>query len=501
MTMQLSAVTTPTFGSSVEGANILYEPVSGRLVLFTPTSAWYATDPDGPWTQGTGFGANWQFLFNAVTAGGIIVALGDHDTTASPNELGVAVSTDGGATWTPVLVNTTYTGSPYLAYDEGNSLFLIYQNDSPSDVLAKESAGGITWSAGANITAPVGWDVSGTRAVAGNGTSGTVVMTASTGAADGMLYSTDGGYTFLEGVISGNYDESYLSLLNFTVAPMWCGDRWVVAFYDGIGFGFLTSLDGQAWSTVRPAAMSGVTTYSGTFAWNDTEGWLCYSDQTDGTWLSSDFTTFVSVTLGDGYGMAWLGNEIVQAVVQASPPDTAPIRYATATNDTIISGLTHLEGKEVSVVNNGVVLASPNNAEYAPVIVTGGTITLAGPLTGTVTVGLPYTTDIQTLDIDSVGTTIKDRGVQVGGVICWVEDTGKFYAGPIVPTGDTLTGLEAFVPTNDQGYATTSNVTGVAEVTLQATYNNTGRVLIRQVDPTPLTILSIAPTGFLNGGR
>jgi hypothetical protein len=36
---------------------------------------------------------------------------------------------------------------------------------------------------------------------------------------------------------------------------------------------------------------------------------------------------------------------------------------------------------------------------------------------------------------------------------------------------------------------------------LQSTYNNTGRVLIRQVDPVPLTILSIAPTGFLNGGR
>ena len=91
--------------------------------------------------------------------------------------------------------------------------------------------------------------------------------------------------------------------------------------------------------------------------------------------------------------------------------------------------------------------------------------------------------------------------MQVGGVICWVEDTGRFYSGPTAPTGDTLTGLEAFVPTNDQGYTTTDPVTGVATVTLQATYNNTGRVLIRQVDPVPMTILSIAPTGFLNGGR
>ena len=91
--------------------------------------------------------------------------------------------------------------------------------------------------------------------------------------------------------------------------------------------------------------------------------------------------------------------------------------------------------------------------------------------------------------------------MQVGGVIAWIEETGSFYAGPVVPTGDTLTGLERYTPQNDQGYDVAGPVTGVAEVTLQSTYNNSGRVLIRQVDPVPLTILSIAPTGFLNGGR
>jgi hypothetical protein len=116
-------------------------------------------------------------------------------------------------------------------------------------------------------------------------------------------------------------------------------------------------------------------------------------------------------------------------------------------------------------------------------------------------VGLPYTTDIQTLDIDAVGTTIKDKGIQVGSLLTWVEETGTFYAGPKVPSGDTLTGLEAFTPKDDEGYPSPAGTvfTGVAGVILNATWNNTGRVLIRQVDPIPLTVLAIMPQGLIAG--
>jgi len=173
-----------------------------------------------------------------------------------------------------------------------------------------------------------------------------------------------------------------------------------------------------------------------------------------------------------------------------------------------LTGLTPLNGYNVSVVINrllvsdGTVLASPNNPAYPTCTVSGGQVTVPGAEMGvTFAVGIPITTDIQTLDIDAVGTTVKERGMQVGGVISWIEETGSFFAGPVVPAGNTITSLEQYTPTNDQGYPVVGTVTGVAEVTLQSTYNNTGRVLIRQVDPLPLTILSIAPTGFLNGGR
>jgi hypothetical protein len=173
-----------------------------------------------------------------------------------------------------------------------------------------------------------------------------------------------------------------------------------------------------------------------------------------------------------------------------------------------LTGLTPLNGSNVSVVmdrlfnSDGTILASPNNPAYTTRTVSGGQVTVPGAEVGTTyLVGLPITTDIQTLDIDAVNTTVKERGMNIGGVIAWIEETGSFYAGPIVPTGNTLTGLERYTPQNSEGYDVTGPVTGVAEVTLQSTYNNSGRVLIRQVDPVPLTILSIAPTGFLNGGR
>jgi hypothetical protein len=168
----------------------------------------------------------------------------------------------------------------------------------------------------------------------------------------------------------------------------------------------------------------------------------------------------------------------------------------------------HLIGESLSATRDGVVFASPNNPAYAaltPTTLTAGGVTARYiPLTQKYTevvIGLPYTTDIQTLDIDAVGNTIKDKGIQVGSVLTWVEETGTFYAGPKVPSGDVLTGLEAFTPKDDEGYPSPAGTvfTGVAGVILNATWNNTGRVLIRQVDPSPLTVLAIMPQGHIAG--
>ena len=155
---------------------------------------------------------------------------------------------------------------------------------------------------------------------------------------------------------------------------------------------------------------------------------------------------------------------------------------------------------EVSVVNDGVVLASPNNAEYAPVIVTGGTVTLPGPLTGTVTVGLPYTTDIQTLDIDGAGTSRKDAGINIKRVGLWMEDTVPPFAGKDVPSTDAPTGMQRMPQQDEDGNTVTTDISGYREVNIDGAISRGGRILLRQVDPVPLTVLAIIPQGDFGRG-
>jgi hypothetical protein len=120
--------------------------------------------------------------------------------------------------------------------------------------------------------------------------------------------------------------------------------------------------------------------------------------------------------------------------------------------------------------------------------------------TGVVRVGLPYVVDVQTLDVDAVSSTIKDRGIFVGGVKVWVEDTAAFWAGPKQPTSNTaITTLERQVPRDDEGYEVTELAAGVVSGVLLASWNQTGRVFIRQVDPVPMTILAISPQGHFGG--
>lgn len=173
--------------------------------------------------------------------------------------------------------------------------------------------------------------------------------------------------------------------------------------------------------------------------------------------------------------------------------------------------LTHLRGKALSVVLDGVTVASPNNA--------GATTTytatnLANPTNYTdsfginpsayfdeIVVGLPYTTDIQTLDIDAAGQTIKQQGLNVGELLAWVQDTERFWAGPKPPTTTGITELEQVTTRDDEGYPLDpgERLTGVVKQVLKASWNNTGRVFLRNVDPTPMTVLAIIPTGYWGG--
>jgi hypothetical protein len=182
--------------------------------------------------------------------------------------------------------------------------------------------------------------------------------------------------------------------------------------------------------------------------------------------------------------------------VPAAFRETPTLQWARAVDS--VTGLDHLEGKSVSVFADGYVVASPNNtvAEYPELVVTGGAITLDRPY-AVIHVGLPYIGDLETLDIDTPGPrTVKDKKNLVSRVLLMVKESRGIFAGPgWGPTADDpLANMqEARTRDDNAGYGPIELLTDTLEVPIETDWNSNGRLLVRQVDPLPLTVLSIAP--------
>jgi hypothetical protein len=164
--------------------------------------------------------------------------------------------------------------------------------------------------------------------------------------------------------------------------------------------------------------------------------------------------------------------------------------------------LDHLEGEAVSVFADGFVEASPYNPTYGdPLIVTDGAITLS-QCYGYIHVGLPYFSDIETLDIDTVQSeTMVDKYKQIGKVSLHLEKTRGVWVGPKPPTDDDTDALENLTEARLrelEGYDDpTELMTGVVTIALLPEWNSNGRIFIRQVDPLPISVLAIAPSGLI----
>jgi len=163
--------------------------------------------------------------------------------------------------------------------------------------------------------------------------------------------------------------------------------------------------------------------------------------------------------------------------------------------------LSHLEGKKVSVLGDGFVEASPNNPTYGtPLTVANGVVTLS-KCYGLIHVGLPYISDIETLDIDTAqGETMVDKNKYVSKVTMFVEKSRGLWVGPKPPTDDSVDPLENLTEPkirDDESYDDpTALKSGVVSVAIRPEWNSSGRIFIRQVDPLPASILAVAPAGL-----
>jgi len=159
----------------------------------------------------------------------------------------------------------------------------------------------------------------------------------------------------------------------------------------------------------------------------------------------SDYVQFTE-TVSEGY--------VVQSVVAGSAT---------------ITGLEHLEGKSVSVMQQGIVISTE--------IVSNGSIT--APVTSLTNpmVGMTYTSIVKPmkLDLQGMGLTVTKKINR--GVFNVFETIGGEVGGSTSTMQDIPTGTAALF-------------TGYKEIPLKDGYSRSGDILAQQTQPLPMTILS-----------
>lgn len=241
------------------------------------------------------------------------------------------------------------------------------------------------------------------------------------------------------------------------------------------------------------------------------------------TWADGD-----TVKIGVLGGLVWRADHVGMEVhvrgsvlvrVRITSVDTIPmipVAYGTADKDVpasmrnvqladwglatnTISNLSHLEGKDVSALGDGFVLASPNNPNYSKLTVLNGAVTFEHYFT-VIHVGLPYTSDFETLDVDSAqGVSIADEAMLLRFLTIFLESTRGLWVGPKPPAADAehqLVGLKPLRLREQKTYDDVPElVTGPVTKGLMKQWNSNGRVFVRQVDPIPATILALSREG------
>lgn len=160
---------------------------------------------------------------------------------------------------------------------------------------------------------------------------------------------------------------------------------------------------------------------------------------------------------------------------------------------TVFTGLDHLNGQVVAVVGDGDVIynGDPAGTSAKSFRVSGGQITLA-TAKSKVHIGLRYSGQLETLDLDVQGASLRDKKKRIGALEVLLESSSRvLHAGPDAANLRQFT-REAFEPAGDL-------FSGKVLLNLTSYFSEEGRVLIEQRDPLPLTVLGILPQVELGG--
>lgn len=145
---------------------------------------------------------------------------------------------------------------------------------------------------------------------------------------------------------------------------------------------------------------------------------------------------------------------------------------------TVVSGLWHLEGEDVQVLADGSVIEG--------MTVAGGQITLPAEAS-LVSVGLPYVSQLQTLDLEVGDATIQGKFKKLSGLAIKVHHGRGWKYGP---TWDNLVEVKQSGPTLGRPQQL---VSGNTYQIMPPSWNVEGRICLQQDYPLPLTVLAVIP--------
>ena len=189
-------------------------------------------------------------------------------------------------------------------------------------------------------------------------------------------------------------------------------------------------------------------------------------------------------------------------VVSGTPDITVPASLqAVATSEwgigtTKVRNLWHLEGESLSVLGDGWARANPNSSSYTVATVASSLITLSSAHE-VLNLGLPYVTDLKTLDIDNPqGQSVMDQSKIISHSTVYVNNTREFWVGEALPDDNSHDGLLPSIAQRPSGTYLNAPPELYSEpltVALKARWNKGGRTCIRGLDPYPMEIISICP--------
>lgn len=281
--------------------------------------------------------------------------------------------------------------------------------------------------------------------------------------------------------------------------------RRISDIVDFIGMDCTLSYDGRN-------TASTTMTLSGGTNWDETETLTLTASAAFFASTDETYNNKIFLTGSDGSIVRFTINHYTSTTVVTGLADrtvASALRSAAVTTwskaVTHISGLWHIEGKAVSIMGDGYVVASPNNEDYDAYTVTNGALVLDQPY-AVVHIGLPFTVDLETLDIDTAsGESIASRMKHVGEVTIHVKDTRGIFIGGVNPDDvvdntddDPLLNLVPLKLRQYENYeAPNALQTGKITQNILPEWNSNGRVFIRQVDPLPVSILAVVPDGLV----